>query len=446
MDIRDFQKFIGEKKLFTKSDHILLAVSGGIDSVVMTDLFHKAGYRFGIAHCNFGLRGKDSEMDAAFTTNLAHRLHCPFFLERFDTERIARQKGISIQMAARELRYAWFEKLRIDQGYDHIATAHHLDDQAETFLINLVRGTGISGLHGIPVKNEAIIRPLMFTFREDIERYAVENKLTFRTDHSNDEKKYLRNRIRHEVIPLLRSINPDFIHGLTDTIGRISEFEQVGDRALSEWRLSVIKPDGDDQTVDIVQLAKQMPVGLFAWAMLSPFGFNETQVANLLDSLQQDERKVFQSPTHRLVKERGRLIISVVVSSKYTKPIKINTFVRKKSITVPLRLCFERIGDVKHYEIPASGHVASLDFDKIRFPMMIRRWQQGDAFIPLGLKKKKKLSDFFIDHKFSTKEKENVWLLCSGKDILWIIGYRIDHRYRVTAATKEVLKIVMHDA
>jgi len=446
MNISDLLRFIESRNLFSRTDNILLAVSGGIDSVVMAYMFHKAGFHFAVAHCNFGLRGVESQEDDAFVRILAHKMHVPFFSEKFDTENVAARRKISIQMAARDLRYDWFEKIRQNNGFLYVATAHHLDDQVETFLINLIRGTGISGLHGIPVKHQTIIRPMMFTCRQDIEQYAKFNKISYRTDQSNNETKYLRNKIRHQLIPLLGSINPEFSRGLTETVRKLSEFEQIGNKTLEDWCCHALKTSGTDQTVDIKLLLNTCPVEPFAWALFSPFGFNETQVMNILGCLDKESGKVFNSASHRLVKDRQRIVISKLEGKIAERIVKISLFKNFKTIKSPLQLTFKRIGSIQPYEIPASDSIASLDFDKLQFPLTIRRWQPGDAFYPLGMKrKKKKLSDFFIDQKFSLKEKEQTCLLCSGHDIVWIIGHRIDHRYRVTSATAEILRIVMTD-
>lgn len=442
MNFKDLLQFVESRKIFSPADTILLAVSGGIDSVVLVDLFHKAKFRFAIAHCNFSLRGNDSDEDAEFVQRLAMLMHVPFFTEKFDTSTVAQQNGISIQMAARDLRYAWFEKIRQENSFDYVATAHHLDDQVETFLINLIRGTGIAGLHGIPVKNRTIIRPLMFAYRNDIMQYANHNLIGYRADQSNTETKYLRNKLRHEVIPLLCTINLHFAHGLTETIRRISEFELIGNRTLQDWRHDVVTTDGTDQFIDINCLLKLKPIGPYAWELLSPFNFNETQISDLLNCLEKESRKIFHSTTHRIIKDRGRLVISLHNPKKHERSLKILPFAHLKRIRKPLALSFERINDVKNYEIPATINTASLDFDKLQFPLTIRKWQAGDTFFPLGMKKKKKLSDFFIDQKFTLKEKEQTWLLCSGDNIAWIISHRIDHRFRVTTSTREILRVV----
>ncbi len=442
VNLKHFIQFILQHGLFLKNEQILLAVSGGIDSTVMAHLFHEAQFRFAIAHCNFDLRGNESEDDEKFAESLAGQFKVQFFSTKFQTSDFAEKKRISIQMAARELRYDWFEQIRLNNKFDFIATAHHLDDQIETFLINLIRGTGLAGLHGIPVKNRQVIRPMMFTFRKDIEEYATERGISYRTDLSNNETKYLRNKLRHEVLPRLCSINPGFPQGLTETIRKISDFETIGNRALKEWTDHALAVNGTCKTMKISDLLKFNPVEPYAWAFLSPFGFNETQVTNILESLLKKNRNVFCSPTHRLVKERGYLNIYQIEEKATSRPVKINSFEHKRRITIPLKLIFERFANVEFYKIPLTDKTASLDFEKLKFPLILRKWEQGDSFYPLGMKKKKKLSDFFIDQKFPMQEKEQTWLLCSGRDIVWIVGHRIDHRYRVTGSTVEILRIV----
>ena len=446
MEIRDLIRFNHEKQLFTGNDRILLAVSGGIDSAVMAEMFHGAGFKFGITHCNFSLRGGESDLDELFVKSMAYRMKVPFYATTFDTPAFALQNGISIQMAARELRYRWFESTRKEHRFDYVATAHHLDDQAETFLINLIRGTGIAGLHGIPLKNGTVIRPMMFAIRMEIEQYALSHHVEYRQDQSNNETKYLRNKIRHEIIPILGSVNPGFVAGLTETIRRIGEFELVGNRALEDLCRNLLSTSGKEVIIDVNRLTAVSPVEPLAWALLSPFGFNETQVANLLTCLGSDHRQLFNSPTHRLVKERGRLTLTPAGPATREKTVTISLFPRQKKISKPIHLRLKRISDVSRYDIPVSPCTASLSFEKLQFPLTLRRWQPGDSFYPLGMKKKKKLSDFFIDGKFTLAEKEAAWLLCSGKDIAWIVGHRIDHRFRITRATREILCVLSGEA
>jgi tRNA(Ile)-lysidine synthase len=444
--LQNFIHFISDQQLCQPGERILLAVSGGIDSTVMAHLFHNTGHQFAIAHCNFGLRGKESNDDESFVAGLAQQFQVPFHRREFNTTAIAAAQGISIQMAARQLRYAWFETIRQSYGFDHVATAHHLDDQVETFLINLIRGTGIAGLHGIPVSNGSTIRPMMFAYRTDIEDYAKEHHLIYRTDSSNQETKYLRNKIRHEVIPLLQEINQEFSFGLTDTISKISQFELVGNEALADWRNHALQKNGKEFVVNFSLLSSKSPVEPYAWALLAPFGFNETQITGIVKSFGTKKTSVFLSPSHRLVKQRGQLVISGIEPLYHEKSFYISHFKERKKITRPVKLAMATIRQVNSYTIPVAAEKASIDYNKLVFPLEVRKWKQGDSFYPLGMKKKKKLSDFFIDLKFSLADKEQTWLLCSGNDIIWIIGHRIDHRYRVTPATTCILEIVTRES
>ena len=442
MELLDFTGFIRTRHLLEDSETVILAVSGGIDSVVMAHLFQRSGYRFAIAHCNFGLRGADSDGDEEFTRRLAAGYRVPFFLKRFDTTACARQQGLSIQMAARELRYAWFEDIRKNNGFQAIATAHHLDDQAETFLINLIRGTGIAGLHGIPLRNGCVIRPMLFATRRDILDYAGEHRLAFREDHSNSELKYLRNRIRHEVIPLLATINPDFTTGLAGSILRLADFEEAGNHALDEWCKENVCISGAGFSVPVaplLQLARPAP---YLWKVIAPLGFNETQANGILAATGARERKTFLSPAYRAVIERDQILITQKKKASEKQSYRIGEFIRKKTLLNPFTMVFERL-PATGYGIPAAGTIASLDASAIRFPLTLRKWQHGDSFYPLGMRKRKKLSDFFTDLKFTLQQREDTWLLCSGDAILWIVGYRIDNRYRVTSSTRAVLRITV---
>lgn len=437
----NFITFIGHQNLCRATDNILLAVSGGIDSVVMAGLFHQCGYKFGIAHCNFRLRGAESNADEEFVETLATKYNVPFHVNRFDTNIYASQKGISVQMAARDLRYEWFEVIRNQFHFDAIATAHHLDDQIETFFINLVRGTGISGLHGILPRQGHVIRPLLFAYRDEIELFARENEIRFRNDASNDSTKYLRNKIRHELLPILKEMNPGFSESLTQTIRHLNETDVIVTKFVRQWKEEVSMQKGEEICIDLQRLTASEPIGTLAWELFAPYGFNQSQVNNIISGLGKERTNIFISSTHRAVKNRSQIIIlprSTPVPGRQTE---IRDFVKRKQLSKPLRLRFLKIEAPDRYEIPASPDIASLNFDKLTFPLLIRKFIPGDSFYPLGMNKKKKVSDFFIDQKLSLPEKENTWLLCSGSKIVWIIGRRIDHRFRVTSQTRRILRI-----
>jgi tRNA(Ile)-lysidine synthase len=441
--LKEFKSFIASEKLSGTENKILLAISGGIDSVVMSELFHRAGYSFGIAHCNFGLRGMESDADEAFVEQLAKKYKAPFFCKRFLTAKDANKKGISIQMAARELRYKWFEEIRIKEKYSSIATAHHLDDQMETFFINLLRSTGIAGFHGILPKQGNLIRPLLFSYRVNIEAFARKYKLAFREDSSNAEIKYLRNKIRHEIIPIFRELNPAFQQILSETIQRMRETEVIFRNSIEEARKKIIRNDKTGTHIRIGDLKQLTPIDIYAFELLSPFGFHEAVIRDILHSPDDASGKIFYSSTHRLIKDREELILNPLTSKKESrlKNAEISIPENKKEIRKPIHLSFIKTTTGKKFSIDSSKEVANLDLRKIMFPLILRRWKKGDSFYPFGMNKKKKLSDYFIDRKLSIPEKENIWLLCSGLHILWIVGHRIDHCFRVTSHTKEVLQV-----
>lgn len=441
MILDDFRNFAEKENLFSAADPVLLAVSGGLDSMVMTELFRLDHQKFGIAHCNFNLRGEESEKDEQFVREIAMKYRVPLFVASFPASEYAKEKGISVQMAARELRYHWFEEIRNREGFHSIATAHHLDDQIETFFINLLRGTGISGLHGILPKQGMIIRPMLFAFRDQLATYAEERKLKFREDSSNQSAKYIRNRIRLQVLPILKEINPEYSRAITETINRVRDFEQIGNQLITSMQGLIIKSEKERSIIDISALKKLTPLRSFTWELISPFGFNREVIDEMLACPDHVSGKTFFSPSHRLIKDRMLFIIQPLRTEKKSRPYRIGNFREKKTISQPVPLSFRKIPNSGNIDIPASGKWASLDCKKLEFPLILRKWEAGDFFYPFGMNKKKKISHFFIDEKFSLYDKENTWLLCSGQQVVWVVGSRIDHRFRVTSRTKEILRI-----
>jgi len=437
-----FTSFIKEQSLFNPFNRILLAVSGGLDSMVMAELFHRTGFRFGIAHCNFQLRGDESDQDEQFVESLASRYEVPVYSTRFCTADYADIRKISIQMAARELRYAWFEEIRHQEGFDLVATAHHLDDQVETLFINLLRGTGIAGLHGIPVKNGKVIRPLLFAWRSEILSFAGKYNISFREDSSNNSVNYTRNRIRHQLIPLLKSIDPDYARQLTSTINRIRESESILDTLVEKKRKKLLKKVNGKWVIAVPELRKLKPLQSWMYELLSPMEFNEATIQAIIQTLSQDSGKIFYSPSYRIVKDRDQLIITTYsrgTPDDIHKMYQIDEVTRE--IDDPVHLTLTSIPMDKGYQISAAKNRATLDQSKLTFPLTLRKWKPGDHFNPLGMKKRKKLSDFFIDEKISIPDKEDCWLLCSGQRIVWVVGHRIDHRFRVSARTKTLLVV-----
>lgn len=432
-----FLNFVAKEYLFQPEDRILLAVSGGMDSVVMAELFHRAGFTFAIAHCNFQLRGDESDRDELFVRSLAAKHGVPFFVEHYNTNSFARKNKLSIQVAARNLRYDWFEKLLSEEGYDYIATAHHLDDQVETFLINMARGTGIAGLHGILPKQGRVIRPMLFASRMDIEKFAKENNIGFVEDSSNASDKYTRNRIRHRIIPQFEKINPSFHQNILETIGKIRDVESVYNEIVSNEKKRLLFNKGGVTKVPIGQLKQLVPLQTWAFEILSEFGFTLAVVRDIIEALDGQAGKKFFSATHQLVKDRDLLIISPIQTEK--KQVQYEVY-PVPADDLPIRLI------ISEQDWPGPGmstdpFTALVDRDKISFPLTIRKWRRGDYFFPLGMKNKKKLSDFFIDLKYSLHEKDNTWLLCSGKEIVWVIGARLDDRFKVTEQTRRIIQL-----
>jgi len=430
--------------LFLPGERILLAVSGGMDSVAMARLFHQAGFSFGIAHVNFSLRGEESDREEHFVRSLAQGYGVPFFSVRFDTAAYAKENGLSIQMAARELRYRWFLAIRQDNGYQYVATAHHLDDQAETFLINLARGTGLAGLHGIFPKKGDLIRPMLFTDRPRIARFIRENSIAYMEDSSNEEIKYQRNRIRHRVIPEMEKLNPRFRQELGETINRIREAGTIYRKAVEAERARLVRQEEKGELrIPIGELLALQPLNTWVYELLQPYGFTPGTVANILLAAGNEPGKYFHSTSHRLLVDREELIIvpsAMVTGQDDGWELGFDILTGRGAIHEPLELAWDILDEAPERPDP-SPLVAMLDADKLEFPLRIRRWRPGDAFYPLGMKKPKKLSDFFIDIKLSRLEKEQAFLLCSGDQIAWVIGHRIDDRFRMTFSTKRVLAL-----
>jgi len=434
-----FLQYIKKENLFAPSKKILLTISGGIDSVVMAHLFAESGTEFGIAHCNFQLRDHESDEDEIFVKKLAEKLHVEFFVKRFDTTAFANEHGISIQMAARDLRYDWFEEIRRKNEYDFIATAHHQDDRIETFFINLSRGSGLRGLRGMLPKNDKIIRPLFVFTRKEIEAYAGSNNIIFREDSSNQEQKYLRNQIRHEIIPAFKKRNLAFHDEMIQTLDRLRETEEIYSEIILQKKKELLIKKGETYSISINELLKISPLNTWLFELLRDFDFNFASCLSIAQSLKGISGKEFFSATHRLIKDREKLIIIPLQKNELRDEYLIDANVME--ITAPIHLTFNRIEITADFKIPADPNIACLNVTKITFPLKLRKWKHGDIFYPLGMDKPKKLSDYFIDNKFSINKKEDAWLLCSGDDIVWIVGHRIDDRYKVISSTMELLTV-----
>ena len=416
-------------------DKILLALSGGIDSIVLFDLLVHCGFSISVAHCNFKLRGKESDADEVFVRSLCKKYAIPCFVKSFETEAYATKNKISIQMAARELRYKWFNELRENKGLDCICTAHHKSDVVETMLINLIRGTGISGLHGIQAKHGFIVRPLLFAKKNDILNYAQKHKLKFREDSSNASDDYLRNKIRHHVIPELVKVDPDFERGFFDTANHIQKSESLLNLLINNELKKIRKINGEIQSFQISNLLKIREPENFLYEILKDYHFSSAQCSMLYKALNKGSGKQFNSVTHRLLIDRNFLVLSPLKNSVQKDSFRINKLSDFKKLPIHLDASKSKIND--QFELNKKRTIAQIDAQSVSFPFELRRWKKGDSFYPLGMNKRKKLSDFFIDHKLSIFDKEEVWLLCSNGEIIWVINYRIDERYKITSRTKE---------
>ena len=420
---------------------MLLAVSGGVDSMVMSHLFHRCGIQAGIAHCNFRLRGKESDDDEAFVKQWANRQGMPFFARGFDTKRHAAAQGVSTQMAARTLRYNWFNELLDTQGYDKIAVAHHADDNVETVLLNLVRGTGLKGVCGIAPVNNRLVRPLLFATREQISHYAAENDIACREDRSNVSDDYARNYIRHHVTPALKTLNPS----LAGTFRHNSEYLTQACCLLAEMvkknKAAWCVHRHDEWHIDLKALQQTAAPGFWLFELLQDFAFNSAQIADIARALEEQPGKRFFSATHELVKDRDRLIICRKSRPENEPNRHFDIRQTDTHLTHPVDLTLEQQQYHHALPLPQDKHIACLDAGKLRFPLTLRPWQQGDAFIPLGMKGKQKLSDFFVNHKMPLPHKRQQWVILSGEDIVWLVGQRLDDRYKVTPHTKNIVQI-----
>jgi tRNA(Ile)-lysidine synthase len=433
--------YIQQNKLFSPENKILLAVSSGIDSMVMLELFHELRIRCGIAHCNFMLRDTESDQDEQFVQNIAKEYDIPFHSKSFDTLEYAEKNKISIQMAARDLRYQWFEEIRKKNGYDCIATAHNKNDLAETILLNLIRGTGLRGLGGIKPRNGFLIRPVLFLSREEIKDYAREKNIKYREDSSNSSTKYKRNFVRHKVLPLLTELNPSLLNTMAEEAKHIQEINSFYESKINLLLETVINSQNESSTINIKALQESGASKLILFEFLKDYGFSASTIEDINNSLESSPGLQFFSDSHRVLKDRETLIIT------QNKPHDQNTtskyLIEKdcNEIFIPLKLRLKFIENISDYKIPHDKDVAALDATSIKFPLELRQWKPGDYFHPLGMTGRKKLSDYFTDLKFSLIDKENVWLLCSGEVIVWIIGHRIDDTFKITQSTKRVLEV-----
>ncbi|MBI1768160.1 MAG: tRNA lysidine(34) synthetase TilS [Bacteroidetes bacterium] len=430
----EFVRYVREKKLCTVKDKILLAISGGVDSMVMLFLFRESGFNISVAHANFQLRGEESNADEEFVKEYCQQFSIPFFTRRFETKLYAEETSLSTQMAARDLRYYWFNELIEKHHFDFVATAHHVNDSIETALLNFARGSGLGGFDGITPKNKKIIRPMLFATRQQIEMLAKENKINWREDSSNATDHYQRNFIRHNIIPLLKELNPSLENSFQDSIEKISGANELTAVGIRHWR-----DEFETRKNEQVHFNKkgfegfQNPEGLL-WNLIKHFGFNLDQCKQIIKSLHGQSGKKFFSHEFELVVDRELLIISKLALGMTEALIE----------KVPTEVYFGKfvlnISETENTEFPKNSCMAFLDASKLLFPLKWRQWKAGDYFHPLGMAHKKKLSDFFIDQKISAADKETITVLESGNQIVWVVGHRIDDNFKITSASKRILQ------
>ena len=445
------QTYISRYNLFNSGSSILVASSGGVDSMVLIDVLLKLKYNISIAHCNFQLRGKESDEDELFLHDFSMKYNIPFYSIKFDTKTYKQNNDVSTQMAARELRYEWFEKIRKENHYHCIATAHHLDDQLETILLNITKGTGLKGLTGMQSKNGYIVRPFLEIFKQEILDYAKESKITFREDSSNASDDYQRNLIRHQVVPQLEKINPALHATAKIFINRMNDYEALVEAQLSSVKKKCFSEKNGITEIKIGFLMVHKAGQTVLFHLLKDFGFNSTQTLEVFKNLEGlNSGNQFFSETHRIVIDRKSLFVvpKNIEKENYLSFDKIPNQIIFNNYKIQCSLI-----PIQELNIKPSNRYAYLDADKIEFPLMIRYYKEGDYFYPYGMSKpktpgkagKKKLSKYFKDEKFSLLDKENTAVLFSGEKLMWLVNHRIDDRFKVTEKTKKVLKFVLVD-
>jgi tRNA(Ile)-lysidine synthase len=449
--LNKFNEFVKTENLFQANDTLLLAVSGGVDSVVLCELCKQSGFDFSIAHCNFLLRGNESEEDEIFVMQLAEKYKVPFFVKKFNTEKYASENKISIQHAARDLRYEWFAGLinesaaktglheASQQTIDYLLTAHHADDNIETILMNFFKGSGINGIKGILPKHNRIIRPLLFAKKEDLLLFATEHKLAFREDSSNSSDHYTRNYFRNQLIPGLEKVFPQAKDNIIQNARRFREINILYDQAVEAVIKKLVTIKGNEIHIPVLKLLKTAALSTILYELMKDAGFSAQQTDEAVRLLKSESGKYMQSATHRILHNRNWLIISALNDTSTGHYLIEEN--EKEIIFTKGKLSISRSVDLN---IVPNAEIALLDESHIKFPLLLRKWKQGDYFYPLGMRKKKKLSRFFIDRKLSMNEKENAWVIESGKKIIWIVGMRIDDRVKITPHTTRVLKLSLY--
>jgi tRNA(Ile)-lysidine synthase len=427
---------------FENDKPVIVGFSGGGDSVSLLYILKQLGYDCIAAHCNFHLRGNESNQDEAFCREFAAQHDIRFVKVDFDTQSHAAQNHISIEMAARELRYAWFETLREKYDAQAIAVAHHRDDSNETMLLNMIRGTGIRGLCGIRPRNGLIIRPLLCVGKDDISRFLDEQHLPFVTDSSNLSDEYTRNFIRLRILPLMQEVNPSVEEALARTAAHLADVENIYLQTIENAKTQLLKQTEPDVfNIPIAKLLRQPSPQTILYELLRPFGFTRTLSENIFNSLPGESGKIFETPDSGYLLLKDRTSLFIYKKQEETTAIYKIEENETDFENLPVHLSFRKVEINTAFEIDKSPLTATFDYDKIKFPLLLRKWRPGDWFIPFGMKGRKKISDYFSDHKFTLYQKNKTWLLCSKNDILWIVGERADNRFCVDNHTKNALVI-----
>ena len=437
MLIHNFKSHIEQNFPYVIKDKILVAVSGGLDSMVLTNLCLKLGFKISIAHCNFCLRDSESDLDEKFVRDFAESNSVPFFSKSFQTKLHSKRYGLSIQMAARELRYEWFSYLQSKHDFDWVFTAHHTDDNIETFIINLSRGCNIHALSGIPEKNDGIIRPLLIFNRGDLLNYAIDSKLKWREDSSNSSLDYQRNRVRHSIIPFLKEVFPNFNKNFNKTKKYISSsLDLINNHIINIEKDIIIFSSKYEKHFDVSKIKSLVSVKSYLYPLFFKFGFTDwNEIYNLLEA---QSGKEIHSKTHRIIKDRKVLIL---VSNQILLPKEQIISSLEKPIYIDHMNCLLRINKSSRISNNSDDNVIYIDDTQLEYPLILRPWKNGDYFFPKGFNKRKKLSKFFKDEKLSVVDKSKLMLLCSKDKIVWILGIRQDSRFIATSKSKSISKI-----
>lgn len=435
--LSSFNSYIQKHHLFTKKDHLLIAVSGGADSTILCELCKQAGYQFSIAHCNFQLRGEESTRDENFVRKLASKYAVPIYVAQYDTSEYALNEKKSIQEAARILRYNFFKTLLVEQKLTYVLTAHHADDNVETVLMNFFKGTGITGMRGILPKHDNIVRPLLFATRKQIEVFAAENNIEFVNDSSNNKNDYTRNYFRNELLPAVEKVFPEVSQNLINNIDRFKDVADIYNESIDKLKAGLLEKKGKEIHIPVLKLAKTKPLQTVIYEIIKDYNFTAAQVQEVEKLLLADSGKYITSLTHRILKNRNWLIISNTQHFLEASHFLIEANTSLLNYTAG-QIKIEVLQEIEN--IDNNKNIAYIDASQLVFPLLVRKWKQGDYFYPLGMNKKKKLSRFFIDQKLSLFEKENVWVIESDKKIIWVVGLRIDDRVKVLANTHRIIK------